>query len=120
VSRRLFLIHWNKAEAQSLAQELHEQGWQVEVEAEDGQRASKRILANPPLAVIISLTRLPSHGRETAAFLRTRPTGKDLPIYFVGGSDDVQRTVKEKVVGALFLPSEALLAKFAELAASGA
>ena len=45
---RLFLVHWNAAEAAELAAPFEQAGWQVESEAEDGARAGKRILANPP------------------------------------------------------------------------
>ena len=43
---RLFLIHWNQAEAEAHAQKL--KNWEVEVEYADGARASQAIKANPP------------------------------------------------------------------------
>jgi len=60
---RIFLIHWHALEAAELATPLEQAGWQVETEAEDGARAGKRLLANPPVAAVIYLTRLPSHVR---------------------------------------------------------
>jgi DNA-binding response OmpR family regulator len=108
VKRKLFLVHWNQAESLPLAEVLREQGWQVEVEAEDGQRACRRILDALPLAVVIYLTRFPSHGRETASYLRLRPAGATLPIFFEDGSDETQRKVRERVTDARFVTQGSL------------
>jgi CheY-like chemotaxis protein len=116
---KLFLVHWNPAEAEQLAEGLRAEGWLVEVEAEDGQRACRRILADLPLAVLIYLTRLPSHGRETAAYLRTRPGGAALPILFVGGSGKAQQKTLEAVPDARFLPPDGLAEALMDLASAG-
>jgi len=67
---------------------LRAAGWDVEIEAEDGARAGKRIKENPPQAVVIYLTRLPSHGRETADGLRSMKATRHLPIIFVDGKEE--------------------------------
>ena len=64
--RKLFLIHWNLAEAEELARKFEGAGWQVEVEAEDGGQAYQRMKTAPADILVIYLNRLPSHGRETA------------------------------------------------------
>ncbi len=118
-AHKLFLVHWNPAEAEQLAGGLRSAGWQVEVEAEDGQRACRRILSDLPSALIIYLTRLPSHGRQTASYLRTRPDGASLPIFFVGGSSEAQQRTRETVPDAHFLPPEALAEALEAMASRG-
>lgn len=106
---KLFLIHWNGPEAAKLAAPLQKAGWQVETEAEDGARAGKRILGDPPAAAVIYLTRLPSHGRETAHALRSYKAGRAIPIVFVDGPEDKVAKVQEKVPEAIFTTSTKLL-----------
>lgn len=106
---RLFLVHWKQPEAEALAEPLRAAGWQVEIEAEDGARVAKRISSDPPEAVVIYLTRLPSHGRETAHFLHTTKVGQQIPILFVDGAADKVEQVRAKVPNAAFLRSKELL-----------
>jgi CheY-like chemotaxis protein len=108
--QNLFLIHWNQAEAEQLAQPLREAGWHVEFEAEDGARAVNTIKASPPDAVAIYLTRLPSHGRRTAEYLRETKSTRDIPILFVGGSPEKIEAAKAKVPDALYINEGELVA----------
>lgn len=75
---RVLLIHWNAEEAAELAAPLRAAGVEVWIEAHDGGAAVKRIVADPPDQVLISLDRLPSHGRTVAQHLGSlrspRPT----------------------------------------------
>ncbi|MDP9022712.1 MAG: hypothetical protein M3N57_08460 [Actinomycetota bacterium] len=82
---RIYLVHWNADEAEQLAGDLRTQGHDVAVEAEDGARAAHRIFEDPPDAVVISLRRLPSHGRDVAVHVRSR---SDAPIIFVDGDPE--------------------------------
>jgi DNA-binding response OmpR family regulator len=111
----LFLIHWNAAEAEQLAQPLHSQGWHVEIESEDGARAGKRIKETQPATVVIYLTRLPSHGRETAAYLQATKTTRHIPIIFVGGVGEALERTKAKVSDATYITSEELYSTLVSL-----
>lgn len=111
-NNRLFLIHWNAEEAGPLAEPLAEAGWQVEIESADGARAVNRILAEPPAAVVIYLTRLPSHGRKTASYLHSK---SDLPVIFVDGPEDKLAGIQEAVPGASFVKSADLHSTLNEL-----
>ncbi len=112
---RLFLIHWNDDELNELAQPLRAAGWQVQTESEDGARAGKAILADPPDAVVIYLTRLPSHGRETASYLRTKLGPDQLPIIFVEGQTEKLEQVQAKVPDAIFADSRSLMKRLENL-----
>ena len=83
---KLFLIHWKSDEAMELAKPLRMAGWEVEIEAEDGARAGRRVRSLQPHVVVIYLDCLPSHGRETARYLRPRPETRDLPTILVNGA----------------------------------
>jgi DNA-binding response OmpR family regulator len=114
---KVFLIHWNEQEVEDHAETLRSWGWEVETEAEDGARACKTITAHPPDAVVIFLTRLPSHGRETARYLRSRKATSQLPIIFVDGSSAVVEKMKSKIPSARYTSSKVLeivLGKYAD------
>jgi DNA-binding response OmpR family regulator len=107
---KLFLIHWNQAEAETHAQHLRDEGWQVELEFEDGARAGKAIKRAPPDAVVIYLTRLPSHGRQTTQYLAETKSTRQLPIVFVGGQGEALQKTKAKLPEAIYTSPEKLSA----------
>ena len=113
---RLFLIHWKAAEAEELAEPLRNSGWQVDMETENGARAGRAIKDTLPDAVVIYLTRLPSHGRETAKGLRAIKATRDVPIVFVDGKEEAIVKTKAKVPDALYTTSIELETMLAELA----
>ena len=78
-SGRLFLIHWNASEAEEHAGRLRSEGWSVDIEAQDGARAAKLVRDDHPDAVVVYLTHLPSHGRETARYLRSTKATRGHP-----------------------------------------
>jgi CheY-like chemotaxis protein len=110
VRGKLFLIHWNAAQAETLANGPIFSDWEIEFEAEDGRRAYEAIKANPPAAIIIYLTRLPSHGRETADALRTYKATREIPIVFVGGQGEALVKTKAKVPSGIFATESELAA----------
>lgn len=112
---RLFLIHWNRPEADALASRLRAAGWSVEIEAEDGERGARRALEVQPQAVLIYLTRSPSHGRETGHYLRSKRSSDELPIFFVGGKREKVAEVRREVPEARYLDADELTAALAEL-----
>ena len=105
---RAFLIHWNLSEAEEYAQNLRSAGWQVEIEAGDGARAGNAIKVDPPQVVVIYLSRLPSHGRETAHALHSFKVTRNIPIVFVDGKEEAVEKTKVKVPDAIFTTSEEL------------
>lgn len=108
MAERLFLIHWHEAEAEALAAGLREQGWTVELEARDGRRAYQAIRERPPAAVVIYLTRLPSHGRATAEALRSLRATREIPINFVGGGGEALQKTRARVPEAEYVSVEEL------------
>lgn len=104
----LFLIHWNPLEAQDLAIPLRAQGWDVDVESKDGVRVGKKILTRKPTAVVIYLSRLPSHGCVTAQGIRAYKGGRYIPIIFVDGKREAVKRAKTTVPDGVFIKSKDL------------
>ncbi len=98
---RLFLIHWNPAEAAQLARDLRDANWRVDVETEDRARARRRIQERPPDAVVISLARTPVDGLDVACALRNGTSVK-APIVFLDGTVDAIKTAKARLPAAVF------------------
>ena len=68
---RIRLIHWNATEAEERAARLQAAGHEVEWEP-FAPPALRQMGADPPDAVVIDLSRIPSQGRDLAVMLRTR------------------------------------------------
>jgi DNA-binding response OmpR family regulator len=104
----LVLIHWNPLEAQELAIPLRNDGWDVDVESKDGAAAGKKILTKRPDAVLIYLTRLPSHGCVTAKGVRSYTGGRNVPIIFVDGKSEAVKKTMVEVPDGMFIRSREL------------
>ena len=82
------LIHWNEDEGLERQQQLEALGFSAGFDAGDVTATLRAIRADAPDAVVIDLTRMPSHGREVARTLRAAKTTRHIPIVFVGGEKD--------------------------------
>lgn len=98
---RVRLIHWHAEEAAELGALLERAGHSVEARPlETGNFAKLR--ARAPDVYVISLDRLPSHGREVAFALRDSKTTRNVPIVFAGGSEDKVDKIKASLPDATF------------------
>jgi CheY-like chemotaxis protein len=82
---RVRLIHWKPEEAQARIAQIETAGFQAEFDPPIPPELLRRLHANPPAAVVIDLTRLPSHGREFATALRGSKATRHLPVVFAEG-----------------------------------
>jgi response regulator RpfG family c-di-GMP phosphodiesterase len=115
---KIFYIHWNPAEAESRAASLRKLGFTVAVEAEDGARACKHMSESPPDAVVINLSRLPSHGREMARALGAIKATREVPILFVGGTEEAVEKARAATPAAEFASQEEIELALARLTRS--
>jgi CheY-like chemotaxis protein len=120
VLRTVFLVHWNEAEAAVLADGLRRMGWTVDVEAKDGAEAYRRIRSSPPAALVVYLTRLPSHGIKTAAALQMNALTRTIPTIIVGGSEDAVDKARAKLPGATFIAPDGLQGALQRLTSAAA
>jgi DNA-binding response OmpR family regulator len=117
---RLFFIHWNKEEAHERSRPLRDAGHDVTVHSDSGEEAWRLLKALPPDALVVSLDRLPSHGRRVAAVTTEHKRLRDVPVMFAGGELDKARAARRQFPEAAFsdwfslvAAVEALLARVA-------
>lgn len=106
----LRLIHWNEREALDRSDRLRAMGHRVQ-EAGAQSLTVRAFAEDPPDAVIIDLSRLPSHGRAIGVVLRQSPRTRHIPIVFVGGE-------AEKIAGVRRLLPDATFATWVRLASA--
>ena len=98
---RVRLIHWNLDEAAALGESLEKAGHAVEpTDASDLKRLARR----PPDIFVISLDRLPSHGREVGLALRESKKTRHIPLLFAGGADAKVAKIKAALPDAVYTP----------------
>ena len=87
------LVHWKAAEAPERIERLRSAGFDAVYRPMETLDDMKALAAAPGDAVVIDLSRLPSHGRELGVYLRSRKASRGTPLLFVGGElVKVQRT----------------------------
>lgn len=105
MNRNLLFIHWHDEESRELAAPLVKAGWTVRY----GLPAKlSEVRAKPPAAVVISLRRLPSHGREVADAVWSTKWGCEIPIIFFDGEMGKVKSLIEQFPGATFVKHEDL------------
>ena len=86
---RAFVIHWSAEELPAKAALVEAAGARVVgTEAKDGAQAGRSIRELAPDVLVVWLSRLPSHGRVTAGYVRSQGWGRELPILFVDGDPE--------------------------------
>jgi hypothetical protein len=84
---RVRLIHWKPDEASARVRDLRDRGLEVDFEP-FGMDTLKRIGEDPPGAVIVDLTRIPSQGRDIGVALRKRRSTRNISLIFAGGAEE--------------------------------
>jgi DNA-binding response OmpR family regulator len=105
---KLFLFHWEKEGATARAAELAREGWQVEMEFEEGSRGCKNLKAFGPDVVVFDIAKKGVHSRECGRALRNAKSFSETPFIFVDGTDEDISKVKAKVPAAIFTTSRGL------------
>src|SRR5205085_12152511 len=73
--KQVLLIHWDAPEAQARVARLESMGYSASYMNRTGPALLRDIKADPPSAVLIDLSRLPSQGRDVAVARRVnKPT----------------------------------------------
>jgi len=102
---KLFLFHWEKKGATARAAELAADGWQVEMEFEEGSRGCKNLKAFAPDVVVFDIAQKGVHSRECGRALRNAKAFRETPFIFVDGTDEDISKAKAKVPAAIFTTS---------------
>ncbi|HEX4119780.1 MAG TPA: hypothetical protein VH619_04050 [Verrucomicrobiae bacterium] len=102
---KLFLFQWEREGGLARATALAKEGWEVEMEFEDGARGHKNLKAFGPDVVVLDIAKRPSHSREVGRALRQAKSYRETPFVFVDGSDEDIAKTKLKVPAAIFTTS---------------
>lgn len=96
------LVHWNEDEGLERQQQLEAFGFDAAFDFGDGVFAMRQIRASLPDAVVIDLSRMPSHGREVAHGLRSAKSTRHVPIVFVDGEPEKVARTKQLLPDAVY------------------
>src|SRR5690348_12532442 len=99
---RVRVIHWKAAEAAPLLDSLRTAGYEVDYEERPDYHIAQAIRAEAPAAVVIDLSRLPSHGREVGTFLRGSKSTRHIPIVFVNGAPEKVEGIRSALPDAVY------------------
>jgi CheY-like chemotaxis protein len=100
--QRIQLVHWNTDEAETRAARLRAAGYEVACDRPNGPPFLRRLKENPPAAVVIDLSRLPSQGRDIAQSIRVAKATRGIPIVFVDGAADKVAPIREQLPDAAY------------------
>ncbi len=101
------LVHWNEEEAPERAARLERLGHEVEATVPGTSIGIRELSANPPVALVIDLSRLPSHGREVARAVRQSKALRAVPILFLDGKPEKVAQAEDEFPDASFATWEA-------------
>lgn len=106
MSGSVMLVHWKEAECLERQGKLEAMGYEVHAHWDQnaGGGFTRKMSKDPPLAVVVDLGRLPSHGREVATWLRGKKSLRGIPLVFVPGDEEKTQRVKDTFADATFAP----------------
>ena len=81
---------------------LRQAGYEVSLDPETGPELIRALGLKPPDAVVIDLSRAPSHGRDIALALRAKKATRPIPLVFVGGEKEKVEQVRQLLPDAHF------------------
>jgi CheY-like chemotaxis protein len=99
--RRAALIHWRPEDAGEGLSALRAAGWEAGLFTPQGGNL-KALRDQPSHAVVIDLTRLPSHGLEVARALRQSKATRHVPLVFAAGAPDKVQRIREVLPDAVY------------------
>ena len=99
---RVRIIHWKPTESGPLIEACRACGFDVVYDDVPFPALAKEIRHNQPDALVIDLTRLPSHGREVAMAIRRTKYSRHIPIIFVDGEAEKVEGIRVHLPDAVF------------------
>ena len=100
--KTLQLVCWNADDAREGERTLTQFGYRVSAEVLSPPLLLRRLREEPPAAVVIDLSRLPSHGREIGRSIRTQKATRHVPLVFAGGEPEKVAKVRALLPDAVF------------------
>jgi hypothetical protein len=110
VKKAIRLIHWRPDEAEPLIRLMQDGGYSVHYPGPRDGISMSSIRSIDPVAVVIDLSRMPSHGRYAAISIREIKSLSHIPIVFVGGDAAKVERIRAALPDALFTDRTKLVA----------
>ncbi|OYQ38126.1 hypothetical protein CHU92_06565 [Flavobacterium cyanobacteriorum] len=86
---QLFIIDWSREKTTPLIDYCKKTRHKVlGAELLDGAEAYRKTGSHRPDAIVINYAVKPSHGRAAASEIKKRKATSEIPIYFIGGTED--------------------------------
>jgi len=99
---RVRLIHWKREEGERRAETLRAAGYEVCFDDAVGPGLLRGLREEPPAALVIDLTRLPSQGREVGVAMRQTKSARHVPLVFAGGAPEKVARIRELLPDAVY------------------
>ena len=99
---RVLVIHRDMLEAAAWAARLRALGFDAAPYLSLGAKGFRGIRQDPPHAILIDLTRLPSYGKAMGVLLRERKSLGAIPLVFVEGDPDKAAQVRSVLPDAVY------------------
>jgi CheY-like chemotaxis protein len=96
------LLHWNESEAAERLERLQAAGFEAYHSILAGPLLFRLLRDQPPAAIVIDLSRLPSHGREVGAALRAARATRFIPLVYVDGEAEKVARVRALLPDAVY------------------
>jgi hypothetical protein len=100
--KTILLIHWDAPEAEARVARLVAMGYAASFLNRAGPPLLREITNNPPSAVLIDLSRLPSQGRDVGVALRLSKATRQIPLVFVDGLPEKVLVVRQTLPDAVY------------------
>jgi hypothetical protein len=99
---RVLVIHRDPLEATAWAARLRALGFDAAPYLSLGAKGFRLIRQNPPHAILIDLTRLPSYGKAMGVLLREQKSLRAIPLVFVEGDPEKAARVRAVLPDAVY------------------
>ena len=99
---RVLVIHRDPAEATQRASRLRALGFDATAYLSLGAKGFRGIRQDPPHAILIDLTRLPSYGKAMGVLLRQQKSLGSIPLVFVEGDPEKAAQVRAVLPDAVY------------------
>lgn len=98
---RVYWVHWKAEETHQRAAPLRAAGFAIDGGPVDPD-VLRKLRREPPSAVVIDLSRLPSHGRDVGLGLRGIKATRHVPLVFVDGPRDKVDRIRKLLPDAVY------------------
>jgi hypothetical protein len=99
---RVRLFHWRAEEAAPVIAKIQEAGYEVIYERDTQSPSVRQLRDSAPAAIVIDLSRMPSHGRYVGAWVRGSKSTRHIPLVFVDGDPEKVDAIRREIPDAVY------------------